>query len=70
MNTSQYPADNRKQFKRDQRTPAYRDLQKRAAEERGKLESTIRTRNEVIDRLKKKLAAVGVTEAEVAQLAA
>lgn len=49
MNTSQY--DNRKQFKRDQRTPAYRELQRRTADERTKLEQLLKQRGELIKKL-------------------
>ena len=70
MNTSQYPAENRKNFKRDQRTPAYRELQRRSSEERTKLETKLRERNEVVDRLKKKLVESGVNADEIAKLAA
>jgi predicted nuclease with TOPRIM domain len=57
-------------MKRDQRTPAYRELQRRNAEERTKLETALRERNEAIDRLKKKLVEAGVNADEVAKLAA
>jgi len=70
VNTSQYPTDTRKNFKRDQRSPAYRELQRRSSEERTKLETTLRERNEAIDRLKKKLVEAGVASDEVAKLAA
>jgi predicted nuclease with TOPRIM domain len=70
MNTSKYPADTRKQLKRDQRTPAYLDLRRRTAEERAQLETTLRDRNAAIDRLTKKLVAAGVPAEEVAKLAA
>lgn len=70
MDTSKYDPSNREITKRDQRSPAYRDLQRRAAEERAKLETKLRARNEVIDRLKKKLVEAGVREDVVAQLAA
>ena len=70
MQTSQYPAETRKNLKRDQRSPAYRDLQRRSSEERTKLETALRERNEVIDRLKKKLIETGVNVDEVAKLAA
>ena len=70
MDSSQYPAEIRKNFKRDQRTPAYRDLQRRSSEERTKLETKLRERNEAIDRLKKKLLEAGFKEDEVAKLAA
>ena len=70
MNTSQYEAETRKQMKRDQRSPAYRELQRRTSEERTKLETALRERNEVIERLKKKLVESGVNADEVAKLAA
>jgi len=70
MNTSQYPADTRKDFKRDQRTPAYRELQRRASEERSQLEIKLRERNEAITRLTKKLVEAGFNADEVAKLAA
>ena len=70
MNTSKYPAETRKNFKRGQQSPAYRDLQQRALEERTKLETKLRERNEVIDRLKKKLVEKGVDADEVAKIAA
>ena len=70
MNTSKYPAETRKSRKRDQHSPAYRDLQRRSSEERTKLETALRERNEVIDRLKKKLVEKGVDADEVAKLAA
>lgn len=70
MNTSQYPTETRKSYKRDQRSPAYRELQRRSSEERTKLETKLRERNEAIDRLKKKLIEAGIKEDEVAKLAA
>ena len=70
MQTSQYDKDTRKSLKRDQRSPAYRDLQRRSSEERTKLETKLRERNEAIDRLKKKLVEAGVAADEVAKLAA
>jgi hypothetical protein len=69
MNSSQYPAENRKQLKRDQRTHAYRELQQRSAEARALLERALASRNEAIDRLKKRLSAVGVADDEIAKLA-
>lgn len=57
-------------MKLDQRSPAYRDLQRRSAEERTKLEATLRERNAVITRLKKKLVEIGCAAADVEQLAA
>jgi predicted nuclease with TOPRIM domain len=70
MDTSKYDSETRKQLRRDQHTPAYRDLQKRSAEARTQLETKLRERNEVIDRLKKKLVERGVAPEEVATLAA
>lgn len=70
MITSQYDADTRKQFKRDQRTPAYRDLQRRSAEQRALLETKLRDRAEAIGRLTKKLVDAGFAADEVAKLAA
>ncbi len=70
MKTSQYDAPTRKNLKRDQRTLAYRELQRRTSEERTQLETKLRERNEVIDRLKKKLVDAGFNADEVAKLAA
>ena len=70
MNTSKYDSKTRKSIKRDQRSPAYRDLQRRAAEERGLLEGVLRERNAIIELLKKKLRERGVNAAEIEKLAA
>ena len=70
MRTSQYDEEVRKQTKLDQRTPAYRDLQRRTAEERVRLEIKLRDRNLVIDRLKKRLVESGLSVDEVDKLAA
>jgi hypothetical protein len=70
VNTSKYDDDTRKQMKRDQRSLAYRELQRRSAEERVQLETKLRERNEVIARLTKRLVEAGVTPGEVAKLAA
>lgn len=70
MNTSQYQSDTRRQFKRDQRTAAYRELQRRTAEQRVKLEIALRDRNEAVARLMKKLVDSGFAADEVAKLAA
>jgi len=70
VNTSQYDKETRKNRKRDQRTPAYRDLQRRSTEERTQLETKLRERNAAIDRLTKKLVEAGVAAEEVAKLAA
>lgn len=70
MNTSKYDAQSRRDMKLSQRSPAYRELQRRAAEQRLRLETKLRERNEVIARLKKKLVEVGCTADDVEQLAA
>lgn len=70
MDTSKYDTATREITKREQRSEAYRLLQQRTAAERTKLETTLRQRNEVIDRLKKKLVEAGVHVDEVAKLAA
>ena len=70
MNTSQYDSNTRKQLKRDQRSPAYLALQKRALEDRTQLETKLRERNAAIERLKKMLVDRGVAAEEVAKLAA
>ena len=70
MNSSKYDSETRKYIKHDQRTPAYRDLQRRAAEERTLLESVLRSRNATIELLKKKLVERGVNAAEIEKLAA
>ena len=70
MNTSQYPADARKQLKRFQRTLGYQLMKKEHHAERERLEAKLRERNEVVDRLKKKLVEAGVNADEIAKLAA
>lgn len=70
MNTSKYDTQTRRDMKLDQRSPAYRELQRRAATERVQLETKLRERNEVIDRLKQKLVEVGFAADDVAKLAA
>jgi predicted nuclease with TOPRIM domain len=70
VNTSQYDAETRKQMRRDQRTPAYRELQRRAAEDRARLEEKLRERNAAIARLTKKLVEAGFPTEEVEKLAA
>jgi len=57
-------------MKLGQRSLAYRELQRRAAEERAKLEIKLSQRNAVIERLKKKLVEVGCTADLIEQLAA
>jgi predicted nuclease with TOPRIM domain len=70
VNTSQYPADTRKQLKRFQRTPGYQVMKQQHNAEREKLETKLRERNDAIERLKKKLVESGVNAEEVAKLAA
>jgi predicted nuclease with TOPRIM domain len=70
MHTSKYDAQTRRNMKLGQRSSAYRELQRRSSEERTKLETKLRERNEVIDRLKKKLVEAGFAAEEVAKLAA
>jgi hypothetical protein len=70
MNTSKYSEESRAQYKRDQRTLAYRELQRRTAEQRTQLEIKLRDRNEAIARLTKKLVEAGFAAEEVAKLAA
>jgi hypothetical protein len=70
MNTSQYQSDLRKQYKRDQRSLAYRELQRKSREQRVQLETKLRARNEAVDRLAKRLVESGVAAEEVAKLAA
>lgn len=70
VNTSQYDPQTRKNLKRFQRTPAYQVMKKQHADERARLETKIRERNEAVDRLKKKLVEAGLPADEVAKLAA
>lgn len=70
MNSSKYDSETRKTVKLDQRAPAYRDLQRRAAAERGQLETKLRERNVMIELLKKKLIERGANADEIAKLAA
>jgi predicted nuclease with TOPRIM domain len=70
MLTSKYDAQTRASVKLEQRTPEYRELQRRAAEERAKLEAKLRERNAIIARLKKKLVEVGYPAADIDELAA
>jgi predicted nuclease with TOPRIM domain len=70
VNSSKYPTETRENIKRAQRTFEYRELQRRSAEERNKLEAKIRERNEAIKRLKQKLIDAGFSAADVAKLAA
>jgi predicted nuclease with TOPRIM domain len=70
MRTSQYNTDTRRNIKLEQRSPEYRELQRRAAEVRTALEAKLRERNAVITRLKKKLVEIGCAAADVEHLAA
>jgi hypothetical protein len=70
VNTSKYDSPTRMNTKRDQRSSAYRELQRRTAEVRSQLETKLRDRNEVIGRLTKKLVEAGFNADEVAKLAA
>ncbi len=70
MDSSKYDVQTRRDMKLGQRSLAYRDLQRRTADERSKLEAKLRERNEVIDRLKKKLVEVGCSADSVERLAA
>jgi len=70
VNTSKYDPETRKQLKRFQRSPGYQAMRKEHLAERERLETKIRERNEVIDRLKTKLLAAGFPADEVAKLAA
>lgn len=69
MNTSQYPAETRKDIKRFQRTPGYQAVKKEHLAAREQLETKLREKTEIIERLKKKLVEAGVAADEVAQLA-
>lgn len=70
MNTSKYDDSTRKNLKRDQRTHAYRELQRRSSEERAQLEAKLRERNEAIKRLKQKLVEAGFAADAVEKIAA
>jgi len=70
VNTSKYDQETRKNIKSGQRTLAYRELQRRVAEERTQLEAKLKARGEAIERLKQRLIDVGITTDEVAKLAA
>ena len=69
MDSSKYDTPSRRDLKLDQRSPAYRELQRRTAEQRLLLETKLRERNAVIARLKKKLVEVGCPLADVERLA-
>jgi hypothetical protein len=68
MDSSKYSQDARPQWKFDQRTPAYLDLQQRSAAARVQLERVLRDRNATIERLAARLRQAGVSAAEVASL--
>jgi hypothetical protein len=70
VNTSKYDPETRKQLKRFQRTLGYQAMKKEHLAAREQLETQLRGRNEVIDRLKQKLVEAGVAADEVAKLAA
>jgi predicted nuclease with TOPRIM domain len=70
VNTSKYDPATRHQLKRFQRSSAYSAMKQHFTEERTKLETKLRERNEAIDRLKKKLEAAGIPLEEIAKLAA
>lgn len=77
MNTSKYDAQTRRDLKNGLRSPTYRELQRRTAAARSQLETKLRERNEVIDRLRKKidslaskLVEAGFAADEVARLVA
>lgn len=70
MNTSKYDTDTRKNLKRFQRTMGYQTMKQAHLAEREMLETKLRERNDVIDRLKTKLLAAGFPAEEVAKLAA
>lgn len=70
MDTSKYDSATRKHIKRFQRTPGYAAMKKEHLAAREQLETQLRTRNEVISKLKAKLVEAGVSADEVAKLAA
>jgi predicted nuclease with TOPRIM domain len=70
VNTSKYDSDTRKNLKRFQRSPAYQVMKSEHVAAREALEKKLRERNEVIDRLKKKLVESGVSADEANKLAA
>lgn len=70
MNTSQYDRETRKQVKRFQRSPGYQAMKKAHLAERAQLETKLRDRDAVIERLTNKLVEAGIPPAEVAKLAA
>lgn len=70
MDTSKYDSQTRKDLKRFQRTAGYQMMKKEHLAARAQLEVSLRARNEVIDRLKKKLVEAGIAADEVAKLAA
>lgn len=70
METSKYDTQARRDLKLEQRSPAYRALQQRTAEQRLQLEMKLRARNMVIARLRQKLVEVGCSEADIEKLVA
>jgi hypothetical protein len=70
VNTSKYDSDTRKNLKRFQRSPAYQVMKSEHVAAREALEKKLRSQNETIDRLKKKLVESGVSADEVNKLAA
>jgi predicted nuclease with TOPRIM domain len=60
VNTSKYPTDARKHLKRFQRTPGYQLMKQEHLAACERLETRLRERDEIIKRLKEKLAEAGV----------
>lgn len=69
MNTAQYDTETRKEVKRFQRSSGYQLMKKEHLAAREQLETRLREKTEIIERLKKKLVEAGVAADEVAQLA-
>ncbi len=69
MDTSKYAPAERRQLKKWQRTSAYREMQRHAAEQRAELEKKLAERGKTIERLRAKLKELGVTAEQVDQLA-
>jgi len=70
MNTAKYDPATRKSMKRDQRGPAFAAFKQKELAERTKLEKKLHERNELINRLKAKLAEAGIAADEIAKIAA
>jgi hypothetical protein len=70
MNTSKYDSAARKDIKRFQRSAAYAAMKKEHVAVRDALETKLKDRVVVIERLTKKLVEAGVAADEVARLAA